>query len=220
MRALVAVILISFLPLTTFAAVSTGPYELVSDRILGNLNGNINVPFYDASAANSAAFTPIDPTKAAGLDVAGATGALTHPACVAETARRAAMDPPQPPPNGDFPCVVPASNGAGVVDGVCFVKVCRGVSFTGLGGIMSAVSSIASLASTVGGILARLLQGSPSTPSGGGGDFGSTTAREFSPAPQPLSTGSLQTPDMSKLLSDSAAIVAKLGALLNPPPTQ
>lgn len=221
MRALVAVILISFLPLTTFAAVSTGPYELVSDRILGNLNGNINVPFYDASAANSAAFTPIDPTKAAGLDVAGATGALTHPACVAETARRAAMDPPQPPPNGDFPCVVPASNGAGVVDGVCFVKVCRGVSFTGLGGIMSAVSSIASLASTVGGILARLLQGSPSTPpSGGGGDFGSTTANRSSFTSEILSAGSLQTPDIPKLLSDSAAIVTKLGSLLNPPLTQ
>lgn len=210
MRALIAVGLISFLPLTTFAAVTVGPVEPVSVQI--KIPTDVKIP--------TDYLQPIDPAKAAGLDVAGATGALTHPACVAETARRAAMKPPQPPPNGDFPCVVPASNGAGVVDGVCFVKVCKGVSFTGFGGILSAVSSISSLASVVGGILARLLQGSPSTPSGGGGDFGTTTANKPSPESQFLFTGSTQTPDMTKLLNDSAAIVTKLGSLLNPPSTQ
>lgn len=212
MRALVAVTLISFLPLTVFAALTTGGGERISDAI--------KIPGMTGITIDPTYLQPIDPAKAAGLDVAGATGGLTHPACVAETARRAAMDPPQPPPNGDFPCIVPASNGAGIVDGVCFVKVCRGVSFTGLGGIMSAVGSISSLVSVVGGILAKLLQGSPGTPSGGGGDYGSTTANRSSFTSGLLSTGPLQPLDMSKLLSDSADIVRNLGTLLNPPLTQ
>lgn len=216
MRALVAIGLISFLPFMAYAALSTGPYDPVSKDIVNNLNfslnGNINIPFSDAVAANSVAFPPIDPTKAAGLGVAGATGGLTHPACVAETIRRTSEE--QPPPHGDFPCVVPTSNASGIVDGVCFVYECRGVASTGLGGLLSALGGISSLGSIVSGILGKLMQKEPSA------DNPSTAAATPPTTPPPaselLATDQFEPLDMSKLFNDSADIVRGLLSALNP----
>ncbi|MBI5457598.1 hypothetical protein HY971_02650 [Candidatus Kaiserbacteria bacterium] len=208
MRTLVVAILISFLPFTAFATLTTDGTEPVS--------GLIKIPNVTIDPTYLA---PINPTKAAGLDVAGATGGLTHPACVAETARRAAMKPPQPPPNGDFPCVVPTSNSSGIVEGLCFVNECRGVSSTGLNGIMSALSSLSSLSSAVNAVLSRLLQQSDqSTPPSNTGNPGIDTSPQ-STLPTP-SSGLVQPLDTSKLLSDSAAMVSNLLFLLNPPAVQ
>ena len=212
MPALAAAVFVSFLPLMTYAALTTGAVEPVSN--------SIHIPATDAAAANSSFLASMEPTQAAGLNVAGASGGLTHPACIAETNRRAAMQPPQPPPNGDFPCIVPASNGAGTVDGVCFVNVCRGVSFTGLGGIMSAVGSISSLSSIVSGIFGNLMQGGQST-SGGAGDSGALSNTATSPASsQLLSSDTLQPLDTSKMVSDSEETVNNLLFQLNPPGAQ
>lgn len=162
---------------------------------------------------------PISPAAADGLGVAGATGGLTHPACVAETARRAAMDPPQPPPNGDFPCVVPASNNSGIVEGVCFVTVCRGVASTGLDGLMSALSgNLSSLTSIVSSLLGNLLQPKPSSPSDGAPDSALPTNPTVPQSTSPLITDALLTPqDMSKLFNDSGIIVRDLLFSLNAP---
>ena len=213
MPALAAAVFVSFLPLMTYAALTTGAIEPVSD--------SIHIPAADAAAANSSFLTSMEPTQAAGLNVAGASGGLTHPACVMETNRRAAMQPPQPPPNGDFPCIVPASNGAGTVDGVCFVNVCRGVSFTGLGGIISAVGSISSLNSVVSGIFGNLMQGGQNSSGGGAGDSGTVSTTATSPASsQLLSSDTLQPLDTTQMLNDSEANVRNLLFQLNPPGAQ
>ena len=203
MRAFIASGLIFFVPLTTFAALTTGPVEPVS--------GLIKIPEVQIDPSYLA---PMEAGEAVGLNVPGMTGGLTHPACVAETARRAAMDPPQPPPNGDFPCVVPASNGAGVVNGVCFVKVCKGVSSTGLDGLLSALGGLSSLSSMVSSVLSNLLKPQPGSPSGDGGNPGANA--DSQPTPPPLSSGLAQPINTSKLLSDSADIVRNLLSLLNP----
>ena len=160
---------------------------------------------------------PMDAGEAAGLNVPGMTGGLTHPACVAETARRAAMNPPQPPPHGDFPCMVPTSNSSGIVDGVCFVHECRGVASTGLGGLMSALGNISSLGSIVSSLLQNLLQPKPSSPSDGGV---STLPPQTPATPQSTSVLITGTPltelDMSRLFNDSATIVGNLLGALNP----
>ncbi len=164
---------------------------------------------------------PIEPAAAVAKNVVGATGGLTHPACIAETQRRAAMKPPQPPPAGDFPCIVPASNGAGIVDGVCFVNVCKGVASTGLDGLMSALKSIGSLSGIVTGILSKLIQG------GGGGESAPppTSPTSVAPVPTPVSTavtsqsispGNARAFDPTILLKQSAVIVQDLLHSLNP----
>jgi len=158
--------------------------------------------------------SPLDPSGAVGRNVPGATGGLTHPACVAETARRAAEE--QPPPMGDFPCVVPTSNASGIVDGVCFVNECKGVASTGLDGLLSALGGISSLGSIVSGIFEKLLQSGPSSPSNSNPNV---TAPQVPQTPQSTSlliTNEPFTPlDMSKLFSDSAAIVRNLLSALN-----
>src|SRR3989338_5737728 len=151
---------------------------------------------------------PIEPAEAVGRNVPGATGGLTHPACVAETARRAAEE--QPPPMGDFPCVVPTSNASGIVDGVCFVNECRGVASTGLDGLLSALGGISSLGSIVSGIFEKLFQKEPS-----GGDPSAAPATP-PPASELLVTDQFQPIDMSKLFSGSATIVRDLLFALNP----
>ena len=222
MRAFVVICIVSFLPLTSYAALSTGPYDPVSVRILGNLEGNINVPLTDAVSANSSFLASIDAPKAAGLNVVGATGGLTHPACIAETIRRANMKPPQPPPNGDFPCIVPASNGAGIVDGVCFVNVCKGVASTGLDGIMAALKSISSLSGIVSGILSKLIQGGSSAPDGPTPSASdSATPIVTPPLSQSITTADAsQSLDMSLLFSQSAGIVQDLLRSLQSPDVQ
>src|SRR3989344_7416758 len=137
MRVFVTVILLAFLPVSAYAALTPGGVENVSDLI------NINIPDVN-NVIDPSYLQPMEAGEAAGLNVAGMTGGLTHPACVTETARRAAMDPPQPPPHGDFPCMVPTSNSSGIVDGVCFVHECRGVASTGLDGLMSALGGLSS----------------------------------------------------------------------------
>ena len=212
MRVLVILCLVSLLPLPVNAALATGAVGPVSDRILGNLGGNINIPLTDAVGANSSFLASIDAPKAAGLNVPGMTGGLTHPACVAETARRAAEE--QPPPHGDFPCVVPTSNASGIVDGVCFVNECRGVASTGLDGLLSALGGISSLGSIVSGIFEKLFQKEPS-----GGDPSAAPATPPAtppPASELLVTNQFQPLDMSKLFSDSATIVRDLLFALNP----
>lgn len=168
------------------------------------------IPTYDV---------PLDPSEAVGRNVVGATGGLTHPACVAETARRAAEE--QPPPMGDFPCVVPTSNASGIVDGVCFVSECRGVASTGLDGLLSALGGISSLGSIVSSILGNLLSPAPSSPSDGSPN---TTAPQAPATPQPaselLKTDEFQAFDMSKLFNDSAIIISDLLFALNPPVAQ
>jgi len=113
--------------------------------------------------------SPLPPTEAVAKDVSGATGLLDHPTCVAEVNRRAALSPPQPPPSGDFPCVVPASNGAGVVNGMCFVTQCKGVSFTGLGGILTSIGTMAAIGGAVA-LVSKLLSSGQSA-GGGTGAF-------------------------------------------------
>lgn len=161
--------------------------------------------------------TPIEPAEAVGRGVAGATGGLTHPACVAETARRAAMKPPQPPPNGDFPCMVPTSNNSGIVEGVCFAKVCKGIASTGLDGVLSTLGGLSSLSSMVSSILGNLLQPKPGSPPDGGPD---STPPANPAAEQSTSLLITSTPltelDMSRLFNDSAVIVSNLLGALNP----
>jgi len=158
---------------------------------------------------------PIEPAEAVGRNVPGATGGLTHPACVAETARRAAEE--QPPPMGDFPCIVPTSNASGIVDGVCFVNECRGVASTGLDGLLSALGGISSLGSIVSSVLENLLSPAPSSPSDGSPN---TTAPQTPSTPPPTSLLITNTPltplDMSKLFNDSAIIINNLLFALNP----
>ncbi len=214
MRFLALICLVAFLPLTSYAALSTGPFDSVSVRILGKLE-----PLPDVVSANSSFLTSIEAPKAAGLNVVGATGGLTHPACIAETQRRAAMMPPQPPPMGDFPCIVPA--GIGIVDGVCFSYVCKGIASTGLDGIMSALKSLSSLSGIVSGILSKLMQGGSSAPEG-------PTPSASAPLPpvvppptsQSILTNTLQPLDTSLLLRQSAIIVSDLLFSLNPPAVQ
>src|SRR3989338_2995570 len=159
--------------------------------------------------------SPLDPSGAVGRNVPGATGGLTHPACVAETARRAAEE--QPPPMGDFPCVVPTSNASGIVDGVCFVNECKGVASTGLDGLLSALGGISSLGSIVSSVLENLLSPAPSSPSDGSPN---TTAPQTPSTPPPTSLLITNTPltplDMSKLFNDSAIIINNLLFALNP----
>jgi len=157
----------------------------------------------------------LDPSEAVGRNVVGATGGLTHPACVAETARRASED--QPPPHGDFPCVVPTSNSSGIVEGVCFVHECRGVSSTGLDGLMSALGSLSSLSSIVSSILGNLLQPKPSSPLDGSPSGVPATNPTAEQSTSFLITSAPLTElDMSRLFSDSAIVVRNLLSALNP----
>ncbi len=216
MQAFIAAFLVLLFPFTSFAALTTGPFDSVSVRILGNLG----VPPTDAISANSSFLTSIEAPKAVGLNVVGATGGLTHPACIAETIRRANMKPPQPPPAGDFPCIVPAASG--IVDGVCFVNVCKGIASTGLDGIMAALKSIGSLGGIVSGILSKLLQGGSSAPDGPTPSASdSTTPIVRSPLSQSITTADAsQSPDMPLLFSQSAGIVQDLLRSLQSPDVQ
>ena len=204
MRVLIIVVLVAFLPVSAYAALTPGGVQNVSDLI------DINIPDVN-NVIDPSYLQPMDAGEAAGLNVPGMTGGLTHPACVAETARRASED--QPPPHGDFPCMVPTSNSSGIVDGVCFVHECRGVASTGLDGLMSALGGLSSLSSMVSSILQNLLQPKPSSPSDG--------APAVNPAAEQstslLITGTPLTElDMSRLFNDSATIVSNLLGALNP----
>lgn len=215
MRTSAFIYLIAFLPLTSYAAFSTAPFDPVSVRILGNLDGNIGGSF--AARVDPSYLFPLDPSAAVGLNVPGTTGGLTQPACVAETARRAALTPPQPPPSGDFPCVVPTFNSSGIVDGVCFATVCRGVASTGLDGQLFALDTVSPLSSVASGIAEKLAQGSPSTPPSSYG-FASPPQTSLPTPPftfQRLTTGFAQPLDMSRLFRDSAVIVGNLLRALN-----
>ena len=210
MRALIAAGLISLLPFSAYAALTPGGIENVSDLI------NINIPDVK-NAIDPSYLQPMEAGEAAGLNVAGMTGGLTHPACVTETARRAAMDPPQPPPHGDFPCMVPTSNSSGIVDGVCFVHECRGVASTGLGGLMSALGNISSLGSIVSSLLQNLLQPKPSSPSDGSSDGAAAANQSAEQSTSLLITSAPLTElEMSRLFNDSATIVSNLLGALNP----
>lgn len=210
-RALVCLVSLALFPSVATAALVTGD--------VGSVSSQINIPAADAGAANTSLLQSIDPTQAAGQSVVGVTGGLTHPACIAETQRRAAAK--QPPPMGDFPCIVPA--GVGVVDGVCFVNVCKGVSSTGLDGLMTALKGIGSLGGIVSGILSKLLQGGSSAP-----DSPPPAAAEtIAPVSAPLSSGLISTNtdvsqslDMSLLLTQSAGIVRDLLRSLQSPDVQ
>jgi len=214
MRVLIIVVLVAFLPVSAYAALTPGGVQNVSDLI------DINIPDVN-NVIDPSYLQPMEAGEAAGLNVPGMTGGLTHPACVAETARRAAMDPPQPPPHGDFPCMVPTSNSSGIVDGVCFVHECRGVASTGLGGLMSALGNISSLGSIVSSLLQNLLQPKPSSPSDGGV---STLPPQTPATPQSTSVLITGTPltelDMSRLFNDSGIIVRNLLGALNPSSAQ
>ena len=210
MRVLITVMLVALMPVGAYAALTPGGVENVSDLI------NINIPDVN-NVIDPSYLQPMEAAEAAGLNVPGMTGGLTHPACVAETARRAPMGPPQPPPHGDFPCMVPTSNGSGIVDGVCFVHECRGVASTGLDGLMSALGNLSSLSSMVSSILSNLLKPSPSSPPGNNENI---TVPQTPATPQSTSLLITSAPltelDMSKLFSDSAVIVRNLLGALNP----
>lgn len=95
----------------------------------------------------------------------GITGGEVHPACIAETKRRAAMKPPQPPPMGDFPCTVPITGVGGSVAGMCFAIKCKGMSSPGLDGGQQGLGKLE-------GIVSQLMQGIMSKLMGGGGGGG------------------------------------------------
>ncbi len=161
----------------------------------------LNIP--PISSINTA--LPAD--KAVNMAVQGATGALTHPVCVAETNRRAALSPPQPPPSGDFPCVVPASNGAGVVNGMCFATVCKGASFTGLDGLLSSIGTLAAIAGMAALVGKFVSSGSPTSAAAAAfpGGIASTSCAMYTfspvsvPSPCVLSLGQPQFPGTGSL---------------------
>lgn len=213
MRAFIAAFLVLLFPFTSYAALTTGAVDT------GNVSGLIKIPAADIAAIDPSLLQALDPSKAVGLNVIGATGGLTHPACIAETQARIARK--QPPPAGDFPCIVPAASG--IVSGVCFVNVCKGVAATGLDGILSALKGIASLSGLVTGILSKLLQG------GGQGDAPPPATSPTTVAPAPLSASITSqsisantTPliDTSLLLKQSAVIVSDLLFALQSPAVQ
>lgn len=205
--ALVCLVSLALCPSVVTAALVTGD--------VGSVSSQIKIPAADAVAANTSFLQSIEPMKAAGLGVAGATGGLTHPACIAETQARAARK--QPPPAGDFPCIVPA--GTGIVDGVCFVNVCKGITSTGLDGIMSALKSIGSLGGIVSGILSKLLQGGSSAPDGPT----PTPSETIPPVSTPLTSGLISSDtttypsiDMTALFTHSKSVVQELLSALSP----
>ena len=151
--------------------------------------------------------TPLPAEVAVKTPIPGATGGLTHPACVAETNRRAALSPPQPPPAGDFPCIVPASNGAGVVNGMCFATVCKGVSFTGLDGLLSNIGTMAAIAGMAALVAKLVASGQPTSAAAAAfpGGIASSSCAEYSlspvsvPSPCVLSLASPQFPGLGDL---------------------
>ena len=211
-RALVCLVSLALFPSVATAVAVTGD--------VGSVSSQINIPVTDIGAINPSYIQALDPAKAVGLNVVGATGGLTHPACIAETIRRANMKPPQPPPAGDFPCIVPAASG--IVDGVCFVNVCKGIASTGLDGIMAALKSISSLSGIVSGILSKLIQGGSSAPDGPTPSASdSATPIVTPPLSQSITTADAsQSLDMSLLFSQSAGIVQDLLRSLQSPDVQ
>ena len=177
-------------------------------------------PMGTALPANIGEGTAAYLTPSQMLDIPGATGALTNPACVAETSARAARK--QPPPNGDFPCTpIPASNGSGFVYGVCFATVCKGTSFSLLGAITSFLSNIP-LSAIAGAILSKIMAGGQDSSSGGAPILGTSTKSELIPSlnSQFILTDSTEPLDTSILLAQSDKIVEDLNSSLNPPGTQ
>ena len=210
-RALVCLVSLALFPSVATAVAVTGD--------VGSVSSQINIPVTDIGAINPSYIQALDPAKAVGLNVVGATGGLTHPACIAETIRRANMKPPQPPPAGDFPCIVPAASG--IVDGVCFVNVCKGIASTGLDGIMAALKSIGSLGGIVSGILSKLIQGGSSAPDSSAPSVSEpATPVVTPPASQSIAREVYQSPDMSLLFSQSRDIVQDLLRSLRSPDVQ
>jgi len=143
-----------------------------------------------------------------GAGMAGQSGEVDHPTCVAETERR--RQKKQPPPNGDFPCVVPASNGSGTVTGVCFVTKCRGKSFTGVGGQGGGGTGLDQVMKSLGELFGKLMQQPPSTPS-------ASTPPTSTTNPTGCQGSYFQTSDISQIgVNPCAQYVAPVsGSLLN-----
>jgi len=202
MRALIALCLVLSYPFIAYAALTTGQ--------TGGVSGEIKIPV-DVKVDPSY----LSPNQM--LNIPGASGGLTNPACVAETSARAARD--QPPPKGDFPCTpIPASNGSGFVYGVCFANVCKGTSFSLVGAITSFLSNIP-LSSIASAILGKIMGSGQGDSSGGAGDIG-TPVPQTPLASQLISTDSTEPLDTSLMLAQSDKIVEDLNSALNPPGTQ
>lgn len=195
-RALVCLVALTFSPSIATAALVTGD--------VGSVSSQINIPAADAVAANAAFLTPINPSAAVGLGVAGATGGLTHPTCVAAVAAGS---------SAGTPCLVPVTGFSIPVVGVCAATVCSGTAYAGVGGVLSAIGSIASIASAVSGVLSALLGGGSSAP-----DSPPPIASEtIAPISAPLTSGLISTDtdvsqslDLSLLFTQSADIVRDL----------
>ncbi len=174
----------------------------------------------------SSGFVPFSDVSVESLTkLLGGAGGGPHPICVQWMQMK---PPPQPPP----PCYVPSLTILGNVIGVCTpTTLCRGISAPGLGGgflslngtlpvlggATSFLSTLGQLSPLVSAILGKLMQGgSDAPPSSADNATNSQTPATAPSTSEFLTNEPFQPLDMSKLFSDSAAIVRDLLFALNP----